>query len=63
MNNESVVDLLGRALRVKYSKKALIQTSKLNVNGCLNSHIDGEHIIAGMVSMTEGAPTPSFLFA
>ena len=30
MNNESVVDLLGRALRVKYSKKAFIQTSKLN---------------------------------
>ena len=33
------------------------------VSGCLNPHVNGEHITVDMASMTEGAPTPSFLFA
>lgn len=33
------------------------------VNGCLNPHVNGEHITVDMASMTEGALTPSFLFA
>ena len=34
-----------------------------SVNGCLNPHVNGEHITVDMASMTEGALTPSFLFA
>lgn len=34
-----------------------------SVSGCRNPHVNGEHITVDMASMTEGAPTPSFLFA
>jgi len=34
-----------------------------DVNGCLNPHVNGEHITVDMASMTEGARTPSFLLA
>ena len=52
-------------VRVRYINRSNIPVNLRTafVSGCLNPHVNGEHITVDMASMTEGAPTPSFLFA
>jgi hypothetical protein len=47
----------------QHKKASAYGEDKTLVSGCLNPHVNGEHITVDMASMTEGAPTPSFLFA